>query len=205
MNVRPRWAGLALASLLVALPASVASPAAADPLTYLHASVDFGNELAILPKYRQGWLHTPSTKTPLCPPEETNASRAFCLVEYSYHHIRHLVRGTVTEQQDEHNGTTNVDTATIQFSRQWRRKWRPAPRGCHTLQLHGRLSSNDRACDAQMADDLAPEIAHHERLHVRAHGMDLAGFDPIVAYECTERGRTITCANSLGDAFRVTR
>lgn len=216
------WVALVLAAAIAAGlggQAGAAQPGGLSPST---AAIDFGNELSYLPRFKVAYGHStvPSRRVlanPLCPRAEIFGGHAICMAEFEYHHVWHLVAGTVSDQQNQNNtftgdsktpdsGGNPNDTGTVTFSRQWHRRFRPAPRGCRLHQLRGRLSSNDGACDALMADDLAPEIAHHERLQVREHGTSLKGFDPIVAYECTEpqHGRTITCRNAVGDAFRYT-
>ena len=72
--------------------------------------------------------------------------------------------------------------------------------------MKGRISSNYGACESLMIGDLRYSVARHERIHYAYEdGANTAGFGQVVRYRCHQHGRTITCIDKLGDAFRWIR
>jgi hypothetical protein len=219
---------LPLSALIVAGATIAAQTIMAPPVAsagiplYEIAKADFANELAYLPQFRQAWLNSPAPApsvidNPICPRVEEFEGRISCQAEFEYRGLWRLVEGTVTEAQNANNtfeegSTTPVsggnpnDTATIYFSRKWRRRWRGEPGSCpRGWGIPGTIRTNDGACHADMASDAYYALrTHHTPLRVGVHGTDLGGFDPIVIYRCHRSGAATECANAVGDAFSYT-
>ena len=95
--------------------------------------------------------------------------------------------------------------ARVEYERSWVRRWRRTPSGCaRAWGVAGTIYDNDHACNGDMAGDLERAMRSGQATRrAFVHGTNTAGFGQVVDYRCHRRGVSVTCANAMGDAFRV--
>jgi hypothetical protein len=175
-------------------------------LTETNATASFKRLLA--DKYGAQWTGA-AVSWALCPREEffpdgfdgESEPVALCMAQFRSGRTWRYVSASVeqTEPGPAFSGRP--------YTRAWARKWRKLPSKClRQLDVRGRAYSNDGSCPALMISDLAYAVRKGKSTR-RAfwHGTNTAGFQKLVSYRCRTRGRTITCTNALGDAFRWKR
>lgn len=97
------------------------------------------------------------------------------------------------------------------WTRTWTRKWRKLPPKClkQAGVRTGRAYANDGTCPARMLSDVARQIKQNpdrKRFpYIGWYGTNLAGFEKVAQFKCKRTGRTIKCANGLGDEWRWSR
>ena len=159
-------------------------------------------------RYRSAWTNA-GRSWALCPREEFFTSgfdddgvpAAICMAQFRHGHTWRFISASITQTEP---GPVFVDKP---YTRGWTRKWRRLPAKClRQVRVRGRAWSNDGTCPALMVSDLAYTV-HTGGRPRRAywHGTNTAGFGTLASYRCHTRGRTITCTNGLGDAFRWER
>jgi hypothetical protein len=87
----------------------------------------------------------------------------------------------------------------------WVRRWRRTPSGCGRVWgVAGTIYDNDHACNGDMAGDIERALRGGQSTRLAfVHGTNTAGFGKVVEFHCHRRGVSATCANAMGDAFRV--
>jgi hypothetical protein len=97
------------------------------------------------------------------------------------------------------------------FTRAWTRKWRKlGPKCLKQAGVRGaRAFSNDGTCPARMLSDVAAQLKQNPNRkrfpYIGWYGTNLAGFERAARFTCKRTGRTVSCRNGLGDAWRWTR
>jgi hypothetical protein len=126
---------------------------------------------------------------------------AICMAQFRRGRTWRYVSGRIEEGRDD------AVFEPKPYSRAWTRKWRRLPAKClRQVRVHGRAWSNDGTCPALMVSDLAYDVRRGKKPKFAYwHGTNTAGFSTVAYYRCKTRGRTVTCTNRLGDAFRWTR
>lgn len=144
----------------------------------------------------------------LCPPQEffpkglddDGTPSAICMAQFKAGRTWRYVSATI----DQGNQGAEM---TKPYTRAWTRRWRKlGPKCLRQVRVKGHVASNDGSCPGLMVSDLAYAVrSHHSARRAFWHGTNTAGFQTVARYRCTTRGRSITCTNALGDAFRWTR
>ena len=120
------------------------------------------------------------------------------MAEFGTRYVWRYVAATVQQ------GLVAPVLAREPFTRRWTRRWRRSAARClREVRVPGRAYSNSRSCEALMISDLAFGLRTGRRAR-RAywHGTNTAGFGTLAVYRCRWSGRSVTCRNALGDAFR---
>jgi len=129
--------------------------------------------------------------------DEAGTQIAGCMAHFrvgrTYHYLSSAARVA--------NGDYRITFPRRPFHRTWTRKWRRASMKCLRTgafkPLRGVLYSNAWGCDARMASEIYRGVTGW-------HGTGTGYFLGITRYHCRRRGRTYTCRNGVGDAFRWT-
>lgn len=176
------------------------------------ARADFTYQLAHLSRFGHAWRNSRTPKanpSPVCPQALINSSpggRASCTAEFAYKGVWYVVSGTVSPRQDENaaSSPTPTSTATIDYSRNWKRAWRRSSKGC-AARTPGRLSSNDRSCYAPLIRQFfhyGGRYTFHFKKHVYILGTGTGYWPQWNTLSCSWKNSTYQCTNSFGDGFR---
>jgi hypothetical protein len=130
-----------------------------------------------------------------------SGTAAICMAQFKSGRTWRYVSGLIEDGED------GPVFAHRPWSRTWTRRWRRQSARCvRQAGVRGRLYSNDGTCPSLMVGDIAYTVKQGGRpRYAYWHGTNTAGFEKVARYRCSSRGRTITCRNGLGDAFRWSR
>jgi hypothetical protein len=148
----------------------------------------------------QFWVKCPSQEFFTDGFNDDGYQSALCTAQFESHGRWRLVSASI-------NQTDDGPVMAKPFTRTWTRRWtREGAKCASAAGVKGRISSNYGACESLMIGDLRYSVARHERIrYAYEHGTNTAGFEEVMRYRCKQHGRTITCTNKLGDAFRWIR
>ena len=175
-------------------------------LTRSNATSAFKSLLAV--RYGSRFTRA-STSWALCPSKEyfpdgldgESGTAAICMAQFKSGRTWRYVSGFIEDGED------GPVFGNRPWSRTWTRKWRRQSARCaRQAGVRGRVYSNDGTCPSLMLGDIAYTVKQGRRpRYAYWHGTNTAGFSKVAYYRCRSRGRTVTCTNAMGDAFRWSR
>ena len=176
-----------------AVAASLFAVAPAQASTSGRATARFKAHLGAV--YKARWRHA-SRRWAVCPRAEVMPQVVYCMSEFSYHGRWRLVDGWVARPSFR---------ARLAYVRSWVRRWRRTPSACaRAWGVAGTIYDNDHACNGDMAGDIERAMRSGQSTRwAYVHGTNMAGFGTFGAYRCHRSGVSVTCANAMGDSFRV--
>jgi len=145
--------------------------------------------------YKARWRHA-SRRWAACPRAEELPQVVYCMAEFKHRGRWRLVDGWVARPSFR---------ARLAYARSWTRRWRRTPSACaRGWGVTGTIFDNDHACNGDMAGDLERAMRGGQSTRMAyVHGTNMAGFGKVGAYRCHRSGVAVTCANAMGDSFRV--
>jgi hypothetical protein len=174
-------------------------------LTRANATVSF--ESTLKTRYGDAWEQA-SRRWALCPTQEffphglgnDGTAAAICMAQFRSGDTWRYVSGLLEYTDDG-------PVLDRPYTRKWRRAWKRRSASCaRRAGVGGVIYSNDGTCPFQMVGDLAYSVERGRTpKYAYWHGTNTAGFTKIARYRCRNGGRTVTCTNAMGDAFRWKR